>query len=602
MATLALTEPKKATTCPRCRGGQEVYLYMRNQFEFNVERARGIVKDGREPVEVDDESVQTAIERSEIFEQHIHHVNPSIPGIISHVFYRTEAGEMITAQLLIDGHHRAARCLRDELPFFAYLLTEEESRAILVRSPDKPGRSLLDMPKEDVHEPDVDLHPETTEAYQQKYATSLPFSLRARQVIAGATTHDRRGFGPFGVYIDHAEGARKWDLAGNAIIDYWMGHGALLCGHGYRPVVDAVAQQVLRGTHFGACHPMEVRWAELVSQMIPSAERVRFTASGTEATLLAMRIARAYTGRQKIIKFEGHFHGWHDEAMAHFFDQATAGFNAGAVESIAVASAVNVDQVLGWIDAGDVAGVILEPGGGGSGGLPWSRSFLQSLRDATRRQDTVLIYDEVITGFRHTTGGVQKDTGILPDVTTLAKILAGGLPGGAVVGRADVMAVFGNGVQRGERFAQIPHTGTFNANPLSAAAGIALLEHIQDGVAQEKAKHAADCLVEGVNELADEHGADVFFYTNGTSVYHILIGARQDGMPLAPSVAVTPLYRARTRQYALLRRALLVEGVDTHPLHGWVSAVHDDRVLDETLQAFDRAFHRIRNVEGFRRQ
>src|SRR5947208_1066566 len=117
MATLTAPAPTKASTCPRCRGGHEVYLYMRNQFEFDVERARGFVKDGREPVEVDDESVQTAVDRSEIFEQHIDHVTPSVPGIISYVFYRTETGEVITAQLLIDGHHRAARCMRDQLPF-----------------------------------------------------------------------------------------------------------------------------------------------------------------------------------------------------------------------------------------------------------------------------------------------------------------------------------------------------------------------------------------------------------------------------------------------------------------------------------------------------
>jgi glutamate-1-semialdehyde 2,1-aminomutase len=336
--------------------------------------------------------------------------------------------------------------------------------------------------------------------------------------------------------------------------------------------------------------------------MIPSAERVRFTASGTEATLLALRVARAYTGRQKVVRFEGHFHGWHDEAMAHDYNPAEAGLNAAAVDTVGVASPVNVDQVLGWIAAGDVAGVILEPGGGRFGALPFSRPFLQALRDATQQHGALLIFDEIMSGFRQSAGGVQKETGIIPDVTTLGKILAGGLPGGAVVGRADIMAVFGDGVQRDDRHAQVPHTGTFNANPLSAVAGIAMLEHIQDGMAHQKAKAAAEHLVDRLNALARKHQVDIFYYTNGSSIYHILIGARKDGMPLAPSLTVGAFYRARPRHYALLRRALLVEGVDAHPLHGWVSAAHDDQVIDETLHAYDRAFRRIRDVDGFQRR
>lgn len=601
MATLAEPQITRVPGCPRCKGGREVYHYMHNLYEFDVDRAREFTKDGREPVEVDDESVAEAVDNSRIYDDHVSHVDPTKPGIIAHVFFREDDGEIVKAQLLIDGHHRAARCLRDQIPFHAYLLSEEESQAIVVRSPDKPGHSLLGPPKAPANEPDTDLHEQTTRDYKQKYAASLPYSCRARKIIAGATTHDRRGFGPFGVYIDHAEGARKWDIAGNALIDYWMGHGSLLCGHGFRPVVEAVSKQMLRGTHFGSCHPMEVRWSELVGQLVPSAERVRFTASGTEATQLAMRIARAYTGRTVIVKFEGHFHGWHDEAMSHYFPLERAGFNPGAIENVVVGSTVDLEPTLQLIASGTVAGVILEPGGGGSGGLPWSIELLQSLRDATRTHGTVLIFDEVITAFRQTPGGVQQATGIVPDVTTLAKILCGGLPGGAVAGRADVMAVFGKGLQRADRYAQTPHTGTFNANPLSAAAGIAMLEHVADGTHQERAEIATERLVDGINDLAHDHGVDVFAYMNGTSVYHLLIGARQEGVPLGPSLDVTPLYRARQAYFALLRRALLVEGVDTHPLHGWVSSAHDDAVIDETLDAFDRAFHRLRDVDGLQR-
>lgn len=599
---VAIQDPPATQACPRCKRGRETYVYMNERFEFDVDRAREIVQDGREALEIEEESVRESVEASEIHEMHIAHVDPSIPGIIAHLFYRTPEGETIRAHLLIDGNHRAARCLQDQRPFEAYLLTEEESEAVLLRSPDKPGPLRPADPVRAKEETAfADLHEPTTAAYEKKYALSKTFSLRARKVIAGATTHDRRGFGPFGVYIDRAQGARKWDVAGNPFIDYWMGHGALLQGHGFGPIVEAITSQAQKGTHFGACHPLEVRWTELVRDMIPSAERVRFTASGTEATLLALRVARAYTGRNLILKFDGHFHGWHDEAMAHFYAEEQAGFNPGTVGEVALASPEDWDGTLNWLESNNVAAVILEPGGGAAGGLPWGADYLQRLREATRDHGTLLIFDEVVTGFRHSPGGVQQEVNVLPDITTLAKILCGGLPGGAVGGRADVMAVFGEGTRRGDRWAQIPHTGTFNANPLSAAAGIAMLESVRDGRPQQRAKRAAEALAAGVNACADKHGVDVHFYTNGTSIYHILIGAHQSGAPLGPSVAVTHLHRQHPEKYALLRRALLVAGVDTHPVHGWVSAVHDDAVIEETVAAFDAAFRQLSQVPAMRR-
>ncbi len=465
-------------------------------------------------------------------------------------------------------------------------------------------------------------------AYESRFAASRPIYQRAQRVIAGFTTHDRRDFGPFPVYVTDADRACKWDVAGNRLIDYWMGHGALLCGHNFPPVVAALKRQADLGTHYGACHELEVRWAELVQQLIPSAERVRFTASGTEATQLALRVARAWTGRPLLVKFRGHFHGWHDEALAHFFPTDEAGINPAATAQVTVAETDSLDAALALLEKKQVAGVILEPGGGGAGALPWSADLLRTLRQATRDYGSLLIFDEVISGFRQSPGGVQQVTGVIPDLTTLAKILCGGLPGGAVVGRADVMAVFGQGTRphpapisaatgpaagvnrpvytgrspsrEEDRFARVPHTGTFNGNPLSAAAGIALLEHLADGRPQRQAQAAAHRLVTLVNQAADAHRVDVCLYTNGTSVYHILIGARATGQPLGPSPAVTALQYSHPERYARLRRALLLEGVDTNNLHGWVSAVHDADLIEETARAFDRAFHRLRSADGFR--
>ncbi len=163
------------------------------------------------------------------------------------------------------------------------------------------------------------------------------------------------------------------------------------------------------------------------------------------------------------------------------------------------------------------------------------------------------------------------------------------------------MAVLGPGTRRGQRKAQVPHTGTFNGNPLSAAAGIALLEYVRDGVAQQKALRAAERLVRGVNDAAWDHGLDVRLFNNGASIYHILIGARKALAPLGPSQALAQLHRANPRKYGLMRRALLVEGVDSPPIHGWLSAAHDDATVDQVIGAFDRAFARLEAVEGFRR-
>jgi glutamate-1-semialdehyde 2,1-aminomutase len=575
------TAPAPAA-CPRCKRSRETFWYLYGAYEYDVDKARALVADGHEPVEVEEESVVASVAESELDECHVPHVDPTIPGIIAHIRSTDADDEEVRGHVLIDGHHRAARCLREGLPFRAYLLTEEESEAILVYSPYQlpPGEG-----------------PEDARPYAEKYASSRPLYRRARRVIAGATTHDRRGFGPFPVYVDRAEGPYKWDVAGQRLIDYWMGHGALLFGHGFRPVVDAVARQVARGTHYGACHELEVRWAELVCTLIPSAERVRFTASGTEATLLALRIARAYTGKPRVVTLEKHFHGWHDEVMAPLYPRQAAGFNAGTLSRAAVAAdRAGVERLL---EEGDVAAVILEPGGAGSGALPWDPELLRGLREATRRHHALLIFDEVISGFRHGPGGVQEATGVWPDLTTLAKVLCGGLPGGAVAGREKVMSVFGSGFRRRDHWVQVPHTGTFNGNPLSAAAGVAMLEHVADGVAQQKAHQAAERLIERVNRAAADRGVDVHLYTNGTSIYHVLIGARAAGEPLGPSAALLRLHAAHPERWAQLRRALLVAGLDTNPIHGWVSAVHDDGVLDETVEAFDRAFQFLRDKPGF---
>ena len=430
-------------------------------------------------------------------------------------------------------------------------------------------------------------------AYTEALRHWTELNQRAEKVMAGGAGHDSHQLRPVPPFFERARGPYKWS-GGHRCIDYWMGHGALLLGHAFPPVVAAVIEQMQLSSHLGGTHEAVVRWAELVCELIPSAERVRFTSSGTEATLLAIRVARAFTGRNWLLKLDGHFHGWHDEAMAYFVDPDASGMNPGTVAHVAMGPPDDAEAIDEFLAEGNVAAVLLEPGGGSSGAQAWSSDMLRALRESTRRHGTLLIFDEVVSGFRYSPGGVQALCGVRPDVTVLGKILCGGLPGGAVAGSAEVMQVFGSGVTLGERQVRVPHTGTFNANPLSAVAGVTMLEHVRDGSAQERARRAAARLVEGVNAAAEAARVDVQLYTHDSSIYHVALDTRASGIETS-GPAVVAMFGQNAERYAALRRALLLEGVDSHPLHGWVSAAHDDEAIDASIAAFERAFRRARD-------
>src|SRR6266576_2972570 len=316
------------------------------------------------------------------------------------------------------------------------------------------------------------------EEYRARHPRSAVLAERARAAIPGGITHDIRHLTPFPIYVESAAGTKKRDVDGHEYVDYWMGHGALFLGHCHPEVVKAVQAQMARGTHLGASHELEVRWAELVNKLVPCAELVRFTMSGTEATHLAMRIARAYTGRSKIVKLAGHFHGWHDGAVAGvnppYEVPMSAGVPGTTLDQIVICPPNDIKAVEIALERGDVAAVILEPAGGQAGTTPTIPGYLQELRAVTTRHGVVLIFDEVITGFRYSPGGAQAYFGVTPDMTTLAKIVAGGLPGAAIVGKKELMSMM---VHRGEpvfdRSQRVAQNGTFNSNPVCAAAAIA---------------------------------------------------------------------------------------------------------------------------------
>ena len=431
------------------------------------------------------------------------------------------------------------------------------------------------------------------ETYRARHPKSAILADRARQAIPGGITHDIRYLQPHPVYVDRAAGSHKWDVDGHEYVDYWMGHGALFLGHCHPAVVAAVQAQMARGTHLGASHELEVRWAELVNRLVPCAELTRFTMSGTEATHLAIRIARAFTGRSRIVKLAGHFHGWHDGVAAGvappYEVPLSAGVPGATLSQVAVCPPNDLKAVEVALEAGDVAAVILEPAGGSSGTTPTIPGYLQELRTLTRRQGALLIFDEVITGFRYAPGGAQEYYGVTPDVTTLAKIVAGGLPGGAVCGRRDVMSMLAHrGDPTWDRVERVAHAGTFNANPLSAAAAIATLGLVADASLQARAGKLGEELRRGLAEAMRRAGAPGTCYGEA-SIYHVSFEGK-------PGLAGFDRPR-RGPLYHLLRCALLNEGVDCSMNHGWVSAVHTEPDVERTLAAYERAL-RAMAAEG----
>ncbi|MCZ6544768.1 MAG: aminotransferase class III-fold pyridoxal phosphate-dependent enzyme [Chloroflexi bacterium] len=444
------------------------------------------------------------------------------------------------------------------------------------------------------------------QAFLAQHPTSAELHAEAERLFPNGVTHDVRYFDPFGIYVDHAAGSRKWDVDGNEIIDYVMGHGALLFGHSHPLLVSAVQNQVGSGTHYGASHRGEIEWAHAVLDLLPSAEKVRFTSSGTEATMMAIRLARAFTGRPGLLRLREHFHGWNDSVVAgmgsggHISDGGIPNAMAGLVTVVDQHDTAALGAAL---ETKDYAAVICEPSGYSMGTGPLDPAVLHFLREKTRATGTILILDEVVTGFRAADGGVQEATGIEPDLTTLAKILAGGLPGGAVAGRADLLdqiAIPRGSDRSGAK--RVAHPGTYNANPLSAAVGSAALREIKKGEAVATANARARRLTQGLNQAIRDAEVPGAAYGQA-SIVHILLGEDvappDDGFTWnwgnAGPQAIVPSTPAALQWP--LRRSLLNHGFDLLGAIALVSCVHSEAEIDLSIDAFAAALSDLRREE-----
>ena len=436
-------------------------------------------------------------------------------------------------------------------------------------------------------------------AYTSKRTKSLEHFQRAKQVLAGGVGHDLRNFSPVPMYISRAKGSRKWDVDGNEYIDFLLGNGGMLLGHADPETVDAINQAVANGSHFGNDHPLQIEWAEWITKLVPCAERVRFVNSGTEASLLALRLSRAHTGRNKILRFEGHFHGWHDEVVHGFHPP----FDADG--SLGVPPQVRENQVL--IPDGDlnrlaevlqsdqgIAAAILEPTGASWGRVPIETEFLRGLRELTAKHGVVLIFDEVVSGFRYSPGGVQELSGVTPDLTCFAKIIAGGLPGGAIAGKAEIMKLFDiTGDAHHDRYERVLHFGTFNASPPSAAAGITVLRRVSTRQPIEHANRMADLLRGSWDDVLERHGVAGYVYGDA-SIFHVYFETNRERIDHA-----TTRRDLQTRDAKLLKgipgalltqyqRHLRLRGVDIMSgTGGLLSSAHTEQDIIEATAAFE---------------
>ena len=416
------------------------------------------------------------------------------------------------------------------------------------------------------------------EMYERMGGSSALYE-RAKETFPSGVTHDARYAKPFPIYVNRALGSRKWDVDGNEYVDYYGGHGALILGHCHPVITKAVVEQAQTGTHYAAGHELEVRWGELVQEIVPSAEAVKFVSSGTEATMLAIRLARAFTNRDRVIKINGHFHGWHDYAVVAMAPPYDVPISVGVPKGVQGTVTGIDDKDAAALEAelakGDVAAVII-----------WcnalNKEWAETVRDKAKAHGALVIYDEVVTGFRYAPGGAQEYFGVTPDLTTLAKIVAGGLPGGAIAGRADVIPQFDfSDDPRKQRFGRIAHPGTYNGNPLSAAAGVACLEIVRDPAIQKKAADTATKIKAGFQDALTRNGVE---------------GSVGGWM----SYITTALKGKSGTAWDLQlkwRAAMQLAGVDPSGTSLIVSAVHDDEDVARTVAAYESAIHRLQ-AEG----
>lgn len=421
----------------------------------------------------------------------------------------------------------------------------------------------------------------------------------AKQVIPGGVNSPVRAFRSVGGtprFIKRGRGAYLWDADDNSYIDYVLSWGPLILGHAHPAVVAALRKALENGTSYGAPTALETELAELVIDLVPSIEMIRFVNSGTEATMSALRLARAYTGRDKIVKFSGCYHGHADMLLV----QAGSGVaTLGLPDSPGVPASTAADTLIAPFNdlaavqqlfetyAGQIAGVIVEPIAANIGFVPPARGFLEGLQAVCRREGTLFILDEVMTGFRAALGGAQAFWELDPDLTCLGKVIGGGLPVGAYAGKRDIMSMV---APAGPMY----QAGTLSGNPLAMTAGLATLRTLTEPGVFERIVRTTAELVLGIEAAAAEYDVPVQAGYAGTmfGVYFLK----------SPDAVISDYASAKehadSARYARFFHGMLAEGVYLAPSQfeaGFVSSAHGNLEIDQTLAAVRTVLAELQN-------
>ncbi|MGE8206787.1 aspartate aminotransferase family protein [Heyndrickxia sp. NPDC080065] len=445
----------------------------------------------------------------------------------------------------------------------------------------------------------------------EKTKTSAKLFEKACEVIPGGVTANIKYFAPHPLVMEKGKGSKLFDVDGNEYIDYLLCYGALILGHGHQKILDAVNHQLLEAgtTIFGTPHQLEVTMAEKLIDLYPSVEMVRYTNSGLEATLLAIRTAMAYTGKPKLAKFEGHYHGGYDQVLLSVNPEMDQSGTAQSPNSVPESRGIPdyyventiilpfndleaTEQILRK-HAHEIAGVILEPIQGGF--IPAEQEFMAGLRRITKELDIVLIFDEVKTGFRVSIGGAQTNYGIKPDLTALGKVLGGGFPIGAIGGKREIMMISAPnsgrdiltaGAENANKEDVLFHSGTYNGHPTILAAGLATINVLEQEGTMEKLFSKTNTLRKQLENVYKNYGLEMQTIGMG-SIFNIILAE-----------GTIKNYRDMNKTNTKLRKEidyeLLKLGIYSKPLNRYsMSVVHTKEDIARTVEAHDEAIRRV---------